>query len=155
MTMSRNRTLIHVARSLMAVTLALVLVLGSDPALAWGRKKAKKPVKKPTHAVNLDKHPSMQVYRGVLHKDIYGAWTLDKHPLTLNRNSRITNTPGSNGGTEMIEGREAKVTAANIGGTLVVYRVTMLTSNEMMERGAYNVSTSEEPPKAMDPGSPK
>ncbi|MCP4293405.1 MAG: hypothetical protein GY780_16385 [bacterium] len=124
-----------------AITLVLVasvLSFGSNPALAWG-KKDKDATEEGQRAVNLEKHPPMGVYRGVLKQDVFGAWTLGKRPLSFNKNSRISNTPDSAGGTVLVDGREAKVTAANVGGTLIVRRVTMFSSKELMERGYYNI----------------
>lgn len=146
---------LNTARVLFSLALVLVLALSVDPALAWGKKKKKEKKEEPAQAVNLEKHPSMHVYRGVLHQDYRGDWSLDKVPMSFNRNSRISNTPGSEGGTALIDGREAKVTAANIGGTLIVRRVTMMTTDELLERGAYEVGRGEDRPDQMSPSTPQ
>ncbi len=126
---------------LLTFALMAMLVLVNSPAQAWGFKKKEKK-EESTRAINLDKHPPMKMYRGILRADNLGDWYLDKHPLSFNRNSRISDTAGSEGGTVLVEGKTAKVTAANIDGVLIVHRVTMFNSNEMMERGYYNVGSS-------------
>jgi len=153
--MNSNRNTRILARSLMTLALMAMLVLFSDPALAWGKKKKKEKKEEPAKAVNLNQHPSMKIYRGVLRTGARGEWLLDKHPLSFNRNSRISDTPDSEGGTALVEGREAKVTAANIGGTLVVHRVTMLSSREMMERGHYNSGGMGDEPDRASPDLPQ
>ncbi len=146
----RNRNItLKTARVLFAAVLAVVLLAANDPAMAWGRKK-KEPKDTPTKAVNLDKHPPMDFYRGVLRLNAQGEWFLDDHPLSFNRNSRISDTRGSEGGTALIEGRSARVTAAIINGTLIVHRVTMISPDEILERGGYHVGAVNEEPK---PGS--
>ncbi len=150
---NRNNTL-KTARVLLAVVLTVVLMLANDPAQAWGKKK-KEPENEPTKAVNRDKHPPMDFYRGVLRLDSFGEWSLDQRPLSFNRNSRITDTQGSNGGTELIEGRTARVTAANIGGTLIVHRVTMISQGEMLERGSYSTGNTREEPEAGSSSTPQ
>ncbi len=146
----------NMGRALMGLVLVLFLLLGNDPALAWGRKKKKKDTKKePPKAVNLEKFPSMDIYRGVLHKDAFGEWSLDQRPLSFNRNSRVSGQDEASGAGSLREGRIAMVTAANIGGTLIVRRVTMLNSHEMLERGAYSVGSSTEELEAGSRGIPQ
>ncbi len=150
---NRNNTL-KAARILFTAVLAVVLLLANDPAMAWGKKKKESP-KEPTKAVNLDKHPTMNFYKGVLHLDVYGEWHLDQRPLSFNRNSRISETSGSNGGTTLVEGRTARVTAANINGILIVHRVTMITPDEMLERGGYSVGKVKGEPELGSSGTPQ
>ena len=152
--MSNRNITMKTTRVLLTMVLAVVLLLANNTAMAWG-KKNKEPKDAPTKAVILDKHPAMNFYRGVLHLDTYGGWFLDQQPLSFNRNSRISDTPGSNGGTELIEGRTARVTAANVGGALIVHRVTMLTQEEMYERGVYNMGNSMEEPMLGSSSTPR
>ncbi len=152
--MSKQINNLKVARVLLASALAIILMVGSDPALAWGKKK-KESKNEPVKAVNLDKHPTMSFFRGVLHQDIHGEWRLGDKPLSFNTYSRISDTPGSEGGTALIDGSTARVTAANIGGTLLVHRVTMMSQKEMMERGGYSVGGSTEEPKPMSSSEPR
>lgn len=150
---NQNKTIAG-ARILLSVALVVVLVFASDPAMAWGKKK-KEPKKQPTKAVNLDKHPTMSFFKGVLRLDTHGDWSLDDMPMSFSRNSRISDTRGSEGGTVLIEGRTARVTAAKINGTLIVHRVTMISPDEMLERGGYRVGSSSAEPELRDPDTPR
>lgn len=152
--MSNRNNNLKTARILFTAVLAVVFLLASDPAMAWGKKK-KEAKKEPTKAVNLEKHPTMSFYKGVLRQDTYGGWSLDQRPLSFNDNSRISDTRGSEGGTALIEGRTARVTAANIGGNLIVHRVTMISPDEMLERGNYSVGGTEDELKSGSPSTPQ
>lgn len=124
---------------LVALIFMLLSVVTVDEAQAWGKKKKKS--EEPRKAVNLEKHPEYKLYRGVLRSDNLGTWKLDKRPLSFNRNSRITPAEGSEEPGELEEGREALVMAANIGGSLIVRRVTMISVNEMVARGFYGLGS--------------
>ncbi len=140
---------------LMVLTVLLVATFTSEPAQAWGRKKAKKKTEKVRKAVNRNQHPDYRLFRGVLRKDHLGNWFLDKRPMSFNRNSRITPEGGPEEEPVLIEGRTALVTAAEINGELIVRRVSMVSVDELLKRGGFNTGEQSEEPAVMDPGTPR
>lgn len=140
---------------LLGLGIILLVVFGGEQAQAWGGKKKKEREAEAPRAVNLDRHPDYHIFRGELRQDHLGNWSLGKYPLSFNRNSKITGDTGGEGPGALEEGRSALVTAANIGGNLIVRRITMVPINEMLERGFYGTGTTEEEPPALDVGTPR
>lgn len=132
--------------------LVLVIAVGfvsTDPAHAWGKKKEKKEHSKhELKAVNLHQHPEMVFVRGTLKQDAFGNWSLDKQPLGFDRHSRVTQKGASSGqSVVMEEGHEARIMGHMVGETLVIHRLTMIDTNESIQRGSYSPGKKE-----LDPG---
>ena len=131
----------------------LLLVLGAQGVLAWGKKSERK--RPPRKAVLMDTMPTLAYERGILSKSIYGGWELDNTPLVFDGNSRITEKDVQGFGGSLVEGREALIMGYRRGTGFVVHRLTLMTVDESVARGTFSPVTSDREPEEASPATPQ